>query len=548
MQGSTARLVALVCALAGLAAFPTIAAAQGQTTLNVTRSGVQLGTATDSGGQINCGLDCSGTYDEECFAVNTHGACTQWGATSTTLTTTVPNGFQPIWSRACDEGSSTGTDCTLAATGSVNVHFDDTTAPTVSLTSPAAGPRRGIVTLAASAGDGQTGVQRVEFRVGGVLVNTDSSAPYAFDFNTASRPDGLTSVVARAFNNDGDLADSTAVGITIDNTLPDLSLSGPDGQTFGPGSTQTWMISASDTTSGLASVQCSVVATGSPAAFGPCSGGTTAHSVTNKPEGSYTFTTRATDSAGNQREASRTFSVDATAPETSIDSGPADGSSSSATSYTFAFSASEAGSGFECRVYPAALTPPAFGPCSGGGSHTASGFAPGTYTFEVLATDAFGNSDATPAKRTFTVTSPDSGISPPPPPPPPGPPAPVTTSDTSAPAMGIGSRTITASRARVLGVKLSCPASEPGGCTGTLTLVSDKAFASARKRVSLGTARFSIAAGKTAVVKVRLSRAGQRLLKRLGRVRARLTLTAADKAGNTSTKTVLVTVKAPRRR
>ena len=543
MHGSTARLVALVCTLAAMAVFPAMASAQGQTTLDVTRSGLQLGTVTDSGGQITCGVDCSGTYNEECTLENQHGACIQWGAASTTLTTTVPSGFQPVWSRACVEGSSNGADCTMVASGSVNVHFDDITAPTVSLTSPTAGTRRGVVTLTATAGDGQTGVQRVEFRVGGGLVNTDSSAPYTFDFNTASRADGPTSVVARAFNNDGDFADSTAVSITIDNTLPNLGLSGPDGQTFGPGSTQTWMISASDTTSGLASVQCSVVATGSPPAFGPCSGGTTAHSVTNKPEGNYTFTARAIDNAGNQRDTTRTFSVDATAPETSIDIGPADGSSSSATSYTFGFSAGEAGSSFECRVYPAALTPPAFGPCSGGGSHTASGFAPGTYTFEVVATDAFGNSDATPAKRTFTVTPPDA-TTPPPPPPPPPPPA----ADTTAPAMGVGSRTITASRARVLGVKVTCPASEPGGCTGKLALVSDKAFASARKRVSLGTATFKIAGGKTAVVKVRLSRAGQRLLKRLGRVRARLTVTASDTAGNSATKTVLVTVKAARRR
>ncbi|HEX5849208.1 MAG TPA: Ig-like domain-containing protein, partial [Rubrobacter sp.] len=58
---------------------------------------------------------------------------------------------------------------------------------------------------------------------------------------------------------------------------------------------------------------------------------------------------------------------------------------------------------FECRVYPAALTPPDFGSCSGGSSHTASGFSPGTYTFEVRATDAVGNIDEASAKRTFTV-------------------------------------------------------------------------------------------------------------------------------------------------
>ena len=45
----------------------------------------------------------------------------------------------------------------------------------------------------------------------------------------------------------------------------------------------------------------------------------------------------------------------------------------------------------------------------GGGLHTATGFSPGTYSFEVRATDPYGNTDASPAKRTFTVTAPARG-------------------------------------------------------------------------------------------------------------------------------------------
>ena len=64
---------------------------------------------------------------------------------------------------------------------------------------------------------------------------------------------------------------------------------------------------------------------------------------------------------------------------------------------------------YACRVYPAALTPGAFAPCSGPTSHTAAGFSPGTYSFEVRATDAVGNIEAAPIKRTFTITSPQAG-------------------------------------------------------------------------------------------------------------------------------------------
>lgn len=194
-----------------------------------------------------------------------------------------------------------------------------------------------------------------------------------------------------------------SVGITIDNTLPGLTVTGPDGQTFGPGATQTWSYSASDATSRPPAVQCSVTPTGAAPSFAPCAPGAGSHSVGGRPEGSYTARFRATDGAGNARDVVRTFSIDATPPSTRIDSGPADGSSSTATSATFTFSSDDAAATFGCRVHPAALTPGAFGPCTGPGTHTASGFAPGSYTFEVVATDAFGNADATPEKRDFTV-------------------------------------------------------------------------------------------------------------------------------------------------
>jgi hypothetical protein len=70
---------------------------------------------------------------------------------------------------------------------------------------------------------------------------------------------------------------------------------------------------------------------------------------------------------------------------------------------TFTFDADEPSSTFECRVYPAALTGPAFEDCSGAGTHTASGFSQGTYSLEARSTDDAGNLDQTSAKRTFKV-------------------------------------------------------------------------------------------------------------------------------------------------
>jgi hypothetical protein len=285
--------------------------------------------------------------------------------------------------------------------------FRDVQAPSVPAPSPGSGVQRGTITLSASPTDNSGTINRVEFRVRGVLVATDTTAPYSASFNTASVADGAATVRATAFDGSGN-ASFAESSVTIDNTAPGISVTnGPDGQTFGPNSTQTWTFTATDATSGVAAVECSLVPTGAADSFGACSGGYGSHSVTNEPDGSYRFTVRTRDNGGLVTTApARAFSIDATPPDTTITSGPADGSSSADTTATFAFTATQAGSTFECRVYPAALTPPAFGSCSGTGTHTASGFAPGTYAFEVRAKDPYGNTDASPAKRTFTVTTP----------------------------------------------------------------------------------------------------------------------------------------------
>ena len=76
-----------------------------------------------------------------------------------------------------------------------------------------------------------------------------------------------------AYDAAGNVTTSGASGFTVDNTAPTVAVTGgPDGQTFGAGSTQTWLFSMSDSTSGLAHPQCSVEASGSPASFSACSG------------------------------------------------------------------------------------------------------------------------------------------------------------------------------------------------------------------------------------------------------------------------------------
>ncbi|MDQ3248774.1 MAG: Ig-like domain-containing protein, partial [Chloroflexota bacterium] len=109
----------------------------------------------------------------------------------------------------------------------------------------------------------------------------------------------------------------------------------------------------------------------------------------------------AQDAVGNPNTAATQFSrtFDTSAPETTIDRGPANPSLSTV---TFNFSSSEANSTFACSVDNAAFTG-----CTNPQTYT--GLADGTHTLAVRAIDAAGNVDATPATYTWRVdtTTPD---------------------------------------------------------------------------------------------------------------------------------------------
>jgi PKD repeat protein len=111
-------------------------------------------------------------------------------------------------------------------------------------------------------------------------------------------------------------------------------------------------------------------------------------------EGAHTFRVRATDAAGNTdpTPAERSWTV-GVPPQTTIISGPS--GTTNSTSATFEFAASEP-STFECSLDSAP-----FAACSSPAFYT--GLSEGSHTFRVRATDAAGNTDPTPAQRTWIV-------------------------------------------------------------------------------------------------------------------------------------------------
>ena len=125
---------------------------------------------------------------------------------------------------------------------------------------------------------------------------------------------------------------------------------------------------------------------------------TSPYTTAELANGEHTFDVRATDAAGNTDPsgASRTFTVniDTVLPHTLITSGPS-GTIDDNTP-TFEFDSLSPGATFECRVDDIP-----FETCTS--PHTTAALANGEHTFEVRAVTAAGNTDPTPASRTFTV-------------------------------------------------------------------------------------------------------------------------------------------------
>lgn len=121
------------------------------------------------------------------------------------------------------------------------------------------------------------------------------------------------------------------------------------------------------------------------------------------------------------------WTIDATAPETTLTGGPAEGSTTTASTAAFTLDA-PGGTVFYCTI-DSAIT------ACDRGQVELKNLAPGTHVFEAAARDDAGNRDQTPARRTWTVvaadtTAPDTTIT--------GGPADGSITTTSEAAFGIG--------------------------------------------------------------------------------------------------------------
>lgn len=129
-------------------------------------------------------------------------------------TATVANGSHQLTAVARDHAGNTATAPAVSVTVA-----NDSVAPAVALTAPAAGATvSGTVNLAADATDAG-GIAGVQFRLDGAPLGTeDTTAPYGTAWNTAAAANGAHTLTAVARDRSGNATTSAPVAVTVANT------------------------------------------------------------------------------------------------------------------------------------------------------------------------------------------------------------------------------------------------------------------------------------------------------------------------------------------
>jgi hypothetical protein len=203
----------------------------------------------------------------------------------------------------------------VQATGAAAV-AGDMQAPAVSITSPAGGSSvTGLVGVNVTATD-NVGVTRVELKVNSTTVAVDTSAPFAFTWDSTGVANGMASLVAYAFDAAGNSKASTTVSVNVangtaavvkDTTAPQVKIVNPVAGNVS-GNNVPISVSASDD-SGAAGITYMLYIDGTLKATGK--GSTLGYNwnIRNVAAGAHTVQVVAKDAAGNSASSSVTVTV-----------------------------------------------------------------------------------------------------------------------------------------------------------------------------------------------------------------------------------------------
>jgi len=317
------------------------------------------------------GFSVDGAVTVECSIAGDLGPCSE----ANSHTESLSDGEYTFTVRATDEFDESTTE-----TRDFTI---DTVAPTLSVTSGPEGPTNDDTPTfgfsVSGASDVECAIEPADEELGDCS-GASSHGP------SGSLANGDYTFRAQATDAAGNTASDTR-DFSVDTVDPTISItSGPSVPTND--NTPTFEFSVG----GASTIECAIAGE-----LGSCSGGDS--HTESLSDGSYTFTIRATDSAGNVTTQTRNFTVDTVAPTVSITSGPT-GTTNDSTP-TFGFSVGGA-STVECSIAGELDS------CSGASSHTES-LSDGQYTFTVQATDAAGNTSSD--TRDFVVDTVDPSVS-----------------------------------------------------------------------------------------------------------------------------------------
>jgi glutamine amidotransferase PdxT len=218
--------------------------------------------------------------------------------------TTASNGTHTLTAVARDAAGNQ--KVTAAVTVTVNNSTSDTSAPTVSVTSPAGGVTVSGASVAVSAtASDNIGVVGVQFKIDGVNIGAeDTTAPFSVAWNTTTTTNGSHAITAVARDAAGNQKLSAAVAVTVNNptsdmTLPAVSITSPANGVTVKGTAVAVTASASDNV-GVVGVQFRIdgVNLGAEDTTAPYAA---TWNTTTASNGTHTITAIARDAAGNKR-------------------------------------------------------------------------------------------------------------------------------------------------------------------------------------------------------------------------------------------------------
>ncbi len=216
-------------------------------------------------------------------------------------------------------------------------------------------------------------------------------------FQVSALTDGAHQFQVRARDVAGNLSPSAVVDWEVQSTAPVTTInSGPNGLTSQKATTVTFSSNKAGT------FECSL----NSAAWAACA---SPLQLTDLADGPYNLRVRAVSSVApvgvkDPTPASRNWTVDATAPETTIDSAPT--GSTEDTSAQVTFSSDDPSAGFQCK-----LDDNNFSGCSS--PLNLNNLPVGVRVLQVRAIDAAGNTDDTPEEASWTISAPVVPVCPP---------------------------------------------------------------------------------------------------------------------------------------